>query len=332
MSWINIHDMDKLAVYDQHVRTSAYGSFYQDRAWSKVKNTWHSDYLLVEVDDQVRGCAAFRSIGTPTGKPFVYVSRGPVLDPHDLDAWRQVMSEAIAYGEANGAFLVRFDPLYLASDELISQFESLGFRVRSAQNTGKSLSQPIWNAVMDLSNKDEEEILAGLSRRKRQMIRYGHKHNPEFSVGRTDVFFNTFEQLFQEMTERKHIGRRPFEYFVRLMEAFPAAYFALATVDDVPICMQLMLPYSHTMTYLYGASTAAFRRDGVPDALNWEQIKEAIKRDCTRYDLGGVFALDASCGLYTYKHGYCKQEGITTYIGELDVVLDEKAYAEFIKE
>lgn len=332
MSWLNTRDEDKMAVYDQFAKSSPYGSFYQDRAWSKVKDLWRSDYLLLEDEDGVRGCAAFRSIDTPSGKPFVYVSRGPVLGPDDWTGWKQIVEEAKAYGLALDAFLVRFDPLYTACEEWIPKFESLGFTVRPTYGTARHLmTQTPLNAVMHLSGKSEDEILAGLSGSKRRAIRNGVKNNPRFSAGRSESHLLAFERMYQEMTERKQIGRRPYDYFERLLDAFPDAYFSEASLNGTPICSHLMLPYGHTMTYLYGASTAAIDRANIPDALHWHEIKKALEAGYELYDFGSVFALDTSCGLYHYKHGFCKQEGITAYIGELDLVLDDQAYATFLK-
>ena len=333
MSWLKAHDLDQLAAYDQWVQSSPYGSFYQDRAWSKVKELWRSDYLLLKDDSGVVGGTAFRSINAANGKPFVYVSRGPVVDPNDVVTWRQVIDEARAYGEKIGAFFVRFDPLYPYSKTLEESFTALGLHVRSVRETvWDKMTQTPLNAVMHLGGKDEEEILAGLAGSKRRAIRNGMKNDPVFSTGRTEGHLLHFERMYQEMTDRKQIGRRPYDYFVRLMDAFPAAYFAEASLDGAPICSHLMLPYGQTMTYLYGASTAAVDRACIPDALHWQQIVEAKKHGYCLYDFGSVFQLDVSCGLYRFKHGYCKQEGITAYIGELDLVLDENAYAAFIGE
>lgn len=333
MSWLKTHDSDKLAAYDEWVKSSPYGSFYQDRAWSEVKKLWRSDYLLLEDDSGVIGSAAFRSINAANGKPFVYVSRGPVVDPYDVDTWQQVVAEARAYGERIGAFVVRFDPLYPYSEKLEQAFVELGFYVRPVTGTvWDKMTQTPLNAVMQLGGKDEEEILAGLAGSKRRAIRNGMKNDPAFNTGRTETHLLSFERMYQEMTERKQIGRRPYDYFVRLIDVFPAAYFAEASLNGAPICSHLMLPYGNTMTYLYGASTAAVDRACIPDALHWQQIVEAKHRGYDFYDFGSVFQLDISCGLYRFKHGYCKQEGITAYIGELDLILDERAYAEFLGE
>ena len=82
---------------------------------------------------------------------------------------------------------------------------------------------------------------------------------------------------------------------------------------------------------LYAASLEVKRSIQAPNALLWHLIEDAMNKGYTAFDLGGVFALDGSCPLYKYKKGFVKQEGITAYIGELDLVIDEEVYAGFIK-
>ncbi|NLM19150.1 MAG: aminoacyltransferase [Clostridiaceae bacterium] len=49
------------------------------------------------------------------------------------------------------------------------------------------------------------------------------------------------------------------------------------------------------------------------------------------YDFGGVFDFDNPVGLYAFKEGFCKEKGLREFIGEIDYVLDEELYREFMK-
>ena len=60
-------------------------------------------------------------------------------------------------------------------------------------------------------------------------------------------------------------------------------------------------------------------------------IEWAIETGCDLYDFGGVFILDKSNGLYKFKEGFCRQEGVTEFIGEIDKVYSKFWYFAFTK-
>lgn len=47
--------------------------------------------------------------------------------------------------------------------------------------------------------------------------------------------------------------------------------------------------------------------------------------------MGGIFEADDSDGLYRFKRKFT-EENVENLIGEIDIVLDEKLYDEYIKE
>ena len=66
-------------------------------------------------------------------------------------------------------------------------------------------------------------------------------------------------------------------------------------------------------------------------AMQWEMIKWALETKCTNYDFGGVLNLDSNNGLFRFKSGFCKKEGVTVLIGEIDKVYDKKIYFAYSK-
>lgn len=49
------------------------------------------------------------------------------------------------------------------------------------------------------------------------------------------------------------------------------------------------------------------------------------------YDFGGVFELNKDNGLYKFKEGFCRQKGVTEFIGEFDKVYNNLIYFMFTK-
>ena len=66
---------------------------------------------------------------------------------------------------------------------------------------------------------------------------------------------------------------------------------------------------------MYGGSTNKDSKLYAPYLIYNEMILDAFKQNCDVYDMGGVFALDASDGLWQIKHGFVQKE--TEYIVKL---------------
>ena len=331
MTQLDLNDSQALARYDAFVRQSPNASFYQDRAWAQVKSNWTPAYFVYEREGAIVGAVSALSITANNGVPFIYCSRGPVIDPRDTELWREMIEDMTAYARSINAFFVRFDPELLEDTSLQEHYSELGFRVRSADLLLTDFIQPRCNAVLDLRGKTLEQVLMGFDAKKRYDIRVGLRHDISYTQGRDNEALRMFSEITDDMAERKGISMRDFAYFKRMMEAFPQAYVALGSYEGEVLCGALMLPYGDKMTYLYAASLEVKRSIQAPNALLWHLIEDAMTKGYTAFDLGGVFALDGSCPLYKYKKGFVKQEGITAYIGELDLVIDEEVYAGFIK-
>ena len=54
-------------------------------------------------------------------------------------------------------------------------------------------------------------------------------------------------------------------------------------------------------------------------------IRWGIETGCKTYNFGGVLNLDPNNGLYKFKIGFCREEGLEEYIGEIN-----KVYKPFI--
>ena len=81
---------------------------------------------------------------------------------------------------------------------------------------------------------------------------------------------------------------------------------------------------------MYGA-TATMQGKVSPGYLSiWDLIQWGHETGMKYFNMGGVFSLDVSDGLYFFKYGFCKANDPFVWIGELDVVTDEAAYAKFI--
>ena len=105
----------------------------------------------------------------------------------------------------------------------------------------------------------------------------------------------------------------------------------IAEHDGEALSAAIAINYGKKTFYLYGASSNE-KRNLMPNYLmQQEMIKWAIDTGCSLYDFGGVFILDKSNGLFKFKEGFCRQEGVTEFIGEIDKVYSKFWYFTFTK-
>ena len=105
----------------------------------------------------------------------------------------------------------------------------------------------------------------------------------------------------------------------------------IAEHEGQALSAAIAINYGKKTFYLYGASSNE-KRNLMPNYLMQEEmIKWAIETGCNLYDFGGVFILDKSNGLFKFKEGFCRQEGVTEFIGEIDKVYSKFWYFAFTK-
>ena len=86
------------------------------------------------------------------------------------------------------------------------------------------------------------------------------------------------------------------------------AVLFMAYLDDTPIAGTIGIFSGHKGWYLYGASSNAHRNVMPNYLLQWEMIRESLRRNCVFYDLRGVPGEleedNPLYGLYRFKKGF----------------------------
>ena len=61
-------------------------------------------------------------------------------------------------------------------------------------------------------------------------------------------------------------------------------------------------------------------------AMQMAMIRWGLETGCKSYNFGGVLNLDPNNGLYKFKIGFCREEGLEEYIGEINKVYNPLVY------
>lgn len=324
-----VNSNEDLKRYEEFVKNSPYGTFYQDPAWSKVKNNWTHDFVYIEENKQIIAAMSVLGIKNKNGKYFLYAPRGPVCDFTDYELVDKLIKEAEVLKEKYDAFLLRIDPQFKFEERPIHQYKKMGYDFRSVCDPIHSFTQPRYNMIIDLSLGDEEKIFENFSSKGRYNIRKSIKAGIETKIETNEKTLDNFYELTEIMAKRQGITYRPKEYHKRLVENYRCKIFSSYYEGEV-LCSSIVVPYKDGLTYLYAASSNE-KRNKMPNYnMLWEEIKYGVENGYKSLDLGGVFSLDKKDGLYRYKEHFCYPNKYTAYIGELDVVYDRDLYNEFL--
>ena len=159
------------------------------------------------------------------------------------------------------------------------------------------------------------------------------KNNIEVTYSHNEEDLKEFYEIYRITAKRDKIGYREYEYFKDMLDSFDENILRiyLTKHEGDILSGAIAINYGKKVFYLYGASSNE-KRNLMPNyIMQLEMIRWAIETKCNFYDFGGLVTLDETHGLYRFKLGFCKQEGVTEFIGEIDKVYRNFSYFLYIK-
>lgn len=167
-------------------------------------------------------------------------------------------------------------------------------------------------AILDLWI-DEEKLLASFAEKGRYNIRLAQKrgistrfvsHNTRYW---DKTYLDAFYELLEETTARdkfSHNSLTYYQHFLETLEAHNAGGLLIAERDGVLHAAGIFVYWGDEAIYYYGASSSdrEIRRDMATYLLQWEAIREGMKRHCKAYDF-----------LWISEDGKGKLAGVTEF-------------------
>ncbi|MCX8074920.1 MAG: peptidoglycan bridge formation glycyltransferase FemA/FemB family protein [Clostridia bacterium] len=320
--------------YNEFVRNYPGASIMQDLNWGIVKSGWKQEAVYIEEKGKIIAAMTILLEKVPFIKSYLmYATRGPVCDLANIELVNKLVKEADIIAKKYNAFLFKFDPEVVVSEEIESIYKNNGYKVLGKNVDKDDLIQPLHNAVLNIKDKSEDELLKGFGEKTRYNIKVAQKKEIKVSYSHNEEYLKIFYEIYKITTVRDKIGCRAYSYFENLLNAFDEKTLRIyiAEHENDKLSAAIALNYGGKLFYVYGASSNE-KRNLMPNYLmQWEMIKWGIETKCTNYDFGGVLVLDKDDGLYKFKIGFCKQEGITEYIGEIDKVYNKAVYFAYAK-
>lgn len=302
-------------VWDTFIRENypPVGAFMQTFAWGEFQRELGRSVTRYEVRENEEIIAVFTYVEHVLrfGYAYGYIPRGPVLlasiDPKKISAILSAISVWSKKQFPHLIFLRVEPPVPFSSEYILSHFWF-----------PSNYIQPKYNATINIM-KSEEEILGSFHPSTRSNVKRAEKRG--VSVTMKESIDTSEYQVFVEMmqdTIKRNSGQNAYPgdaYFRALFKTVPFTVF-YGHHEGKIVSAHFVLFFGETATYLYGASHTAHLKSKIDTYLHWTAMKEAKRRGCKWYDLGGIDSKRWP-SLTAYKRQYRGHE--FEYIGTIEI-------------
>lgn len=297
--------------YKEFLEKHEKGHYAQSLEWAKVKDEWKNEIIIVRDETgKIKASLSLLIRKMPyINSTLMYAPRGPVCNVDDEKSFIELMKKADELAKKYKAFMLKIDPDILATNENFKNMaRDNGFIVEDKIKNVNTLLQPRFVFRLDLKGKTEDEVFAAFHSKTRYNIRLATKKGVTLREG-TREDLQQFQDILETTGERDGFYIRKKEYFEKIYDSFDKENIKLVFADyeGKPISCVLNIFYGNKEWYLYGGSLNEHRNLMSTYLLQWEMIREAIRRGLDCYDFRGVCATDSEHyneGLYRFKKGF----------------------------
>lgn len=270
--------------WDAFVREHPGGHLLQSTAWGMLKSAfgWEGLRLAVLSGGEIRAAAQVLFRRFP-GFSLAYVPRGPVVDWED-EAALEVLLEGLAWaGRARRSLFLKIEPNWPEEAGFSERLRRLGFL------PGRPV-QPRSTLVVDLEGT-EEALLARMKPKTRYNIRLAGRRGVQVRPAHGPEEVALFYDLLRETARRDAFGIHTRPYYqtaYHLLCERGLGVLLFAEREGEVLAALMAAAWGREAIYLYGASRSRGQEHMPSYLLQWEAMRWARSRGCTRYDLWGI--------------------------------------------
>lgn len=290
--------------WDAFLNAQTYSPFLQSWTMGEVYEQTNQKPIRIEVrsGELITGICQALIVPARRGR-HISVPYGPVLQSAaDLDA---IIEELKKIAHAHNCSFIRMSPFWPKDDALSNHLVA-----QSKAAPLHLLAEHIWH--IDLTGKSEEEILKGMRKNTRNLIRRAQKEGVEITRSENpneDIVH--FLKLHEE-TRKRHKFTPYTDAFFRAQVAEFAARnecsLYLAHYQGEVIASSVHMHMGGETSYHHGASTHKFSKIPASYLLQWTAICDTIARGDHLYNFWGIAPEDAKnhpfAGVTTFKTGF----------------------------
>ena len=335
MPVLDLTDQAAVDRYAEFVRAHPQRALTQDPQWGIVKNDWGQEAVYLEEGGEIVAAMSLLVRRLPGGFSVLYAPRGPLVDWEHPEQVHRLLEEAQPLVARHKAIMTKLDPEVLFTPDLDTWMRAQpGWVVKNVGAGKDDMVQPRYCMIVYLTDEqgeplDEAALMKKYDSGLRNRVRSGKKKGVYTTDGESDADLRQFHEIYSFMARRNEITARELPYFFRMRDAFGDRMRVVHThhEDDV-LASSVTIDYYGKLYYLYAGSNDTKRKLGPNQVMNHDLMLWGLEHGAQSYDMGGVFTLDDTDGLYVFKRAFCKGDGgATEFIGEIDVVHNQAMYA-----
>ncbi len=280
--------------------------FLQSSAWASFKGDygWRAEPYRLLVASDTLGYASVLTRNLLGPLRVAYVPRGPLLQNPDPAGLELALAALEELSRQRGWLMLKVDPEIW--DEAVPPVRAL-LRRRS----WRPGDQVQFRNTVDLGiSGDEDTLLSQMKPKTRYNIRLAGRR--EVTVEETPAeALGAVYDLYRETGVRDGFIVRPRSYYLSLWSGLVGAGMGVVLVarhQGTPVAALIAVAFGNTAWYFHGASRYESRQLMATYLLQWEAIRWARARGCTRYDLWGapesLDENDPMSGVLRFKLGF----------------------------
>ena len=212
---------------------------------------------------------------------FLHIRHGPIFSDWRKDYFEFLLDHLKSLAKKEKAIFIRTSSLIENSDSNKHCLKSFGF---TASPIHALDGEYCW--VLDL-NKSEAELLAGMRKTTRYLIRQADKMGVKIVKSKAVADLNEFLSLYEQTAQRhhfiKHTGIK--EEFIEFLKDEQILLFK-GYFQNKLLSAALIVFYQNQAVYHHSASIE--QKIPVNYLLQWEAVKEAMRRNKTIYNFWGI--------------------------------------------
>jgi len=315
-----IEHIQKKETWENFLKEFPEKSFLHSWQWGEFQKSLGEKIWRVRINS---GLALIIKVSAKRGT-FLLCPYGPLLkDKGDL---KYLLDYLKKLAKKEKASFIRICPIWKQGEDV---FNNLGFRRAPIH------IHPENNWVLGL-NKTEEELLMGMRKNTRNLIRRAGRNADLTIEERTDLkAVEIFNDIYQKTYKRQGFVPFSFEYLKKEFLAFKDNIIVfLGKYKNDYVAGAMIIFYQDRAYYHQGASLRKYSKVPVSHFLQWQAIKQAKQRNCSYYSFWGIAPPDKKNhpwkGITLFKKGFGGE--LEEYIPTQDYVISFRYWFDYLIE
>lgn len=325
MAQITVKQITSKSEWEDFILSKTEANFLQSWSWGEFHRALGKTINRAGFYEKRGLVGVMLSIVEPARRgKYLTVPGGPIIDWGNKNVVNEFAKQIKIIAKENKCVFVRVRP-QLKSDEFSKNlFKKLEF-IKAPMHLHAELT-----SQLDIT-KPEEELMAKMRKATRYEVKRGIRERIKITTSNDPSNIKKFYGLQVETAKRQKFVPFSYKFLYEQFKVFAEngnAILYKAEFEKKLLAQAFVIFYGKEAVYHYGASTHDGRHYPGAYLIQWEAIKEAKKREMTRYNFWGVAPIDKQdhrfAGLSLFKRGFGGQD--FQYLPAQDLIINKPKY------